>query len=224
MHSNVGKEDIWRGLVNEILSCKRCPLHKYRKKAVPGEGSLDSKIVFIGEAPGQKEDEEGRPFVGSAGKLLTELLESIGMRRGEVFITNVVKCRPPNNREPYDDEVEACKPYTTAILTLIKPKVIVTLGNYAGKFVFELGNMRWYGVSKARGKVYRVKVVDLGEVMVIPTYHPAAALYNPNVRGVLEHDFNLIRDSYSKALAKSGDRGSGMTLLNFMNVGEMNEH
>ncbi len=179
---------------NEIALCRRCELHRSRTKAVPGEGNLYSKIVFLGEAPGKSEDEEGRPFVGAAGKLLTKLIESLGLRREEVFITNVVKCRPPGNREPKVEEISTCSYFTDDIISLINPLLIVTLGNYAGYYIFEMkGGVRWLGVSKMRGKLYRLEILGR-ERALIPTYHPAAALYNPQVLAVLQKDFTLIKN------------------------------
>jgi DNA polymerase len=167
--------------------------------------------LFIGEAPGQREDELGRPFVGAAGKLLTDLLKSIGLRREDVFITNVVKCRPPNNRDPKDDEVDACSAHTIKIIRLISPRVLVTLGNHAGKFVFEtLASQPWKGVKRSRGRIYKLHILE-NEITIIPTYHPAAALYNPRLRDELEKDFDLIGN-----VLKSNNRKKELTLLDFM--------
>jgi DNA polymerase len=116
---------------SEIVGCTKCELHKSRKNAVPGEGPADAKIMFVGEGPGQNEDELGRPFVGAAGRLLTELLESIGLSRSEVFITNIVKCRPPGNRAPRKPEIEACNPYLMSQIRLIKPRIVCALGTPA---------------------------------------------------------------------------------------------
>jgi len=200
---------------NEIALCRRCELHRSRTKAVPGEGNLYSKIVFLGEAPGKSEDEEGRPFVGAAGKLLTKLIESLGLRREEVFITNVVKCRPPGNREPKVEEISTCSYFTDAIISLINPLLIVTLGNYAGYYIFEMkGGVRWLGVSRMRGKLYRFKVLGR-ERALIPTYHPAAALYNPQVLAVLQEDFTLIKNYLQ------GFEGGRRGLLKFLRGGSL---
>ncbi|MCD6428792.1 MAG: uracil-DNA glycosylase [Desulfurococcales archaeon] len=209
---------MWYEIIEEIKECTRCDLHKYRKKAVPGEGSLNSKVLFLGEAPGRREDEEGRPFVGAAGKLLDTLLRNIGLSREEVFITNVVKCRPPNNRDPRDDEIRACSVHTNRILSLINPDIIITLGNHAGKYIFAiLGSKPWYGVSKHRSRVYELALNVLGKkVKVIPTYHPAAALYNPILRRELESDFMLIQ----KVVRSVSEKREGKTLLDFLGGGE----
>ena len=214
-HSSKGS--MWHEIIKEIKECTRCDLHKYRKKAVPGEGSLNSNILFLGEAPGRKEDEEGRPFVGAAGKLLDTLLRNIGLSREEVFITNVVKCRPPSNRDPKEDEIRACSVHTNKILSLISPDVIVTLGNHAGKYIFTiLGSRPWYGVSKHRSRVYELALNVLSKkVRVIPTYHPAAALYNPVLRHELESDFMLIQ----KVIHSVPEKREGRTLLDFLGRG-----
>ncbi len=207
------KESIWLRIVERIRTCDLCPLHKYRRNPVPGEGSLNAEILFLGEAPGRREDEMGRPFVGAAGQLLNKLLENINMKRAEVFITNVVKCRPPNNRDPKDEEIKACSIHTDSIISLVKPRVIVTLGNHAGKYIFEsLGGKKWLGVSKVRGKVYEINLRLGFKVKVIPTYHPAAALYNPQLRETLENDFRLI----VKALNEVRSESRRLTLLDFI--------
>ncbi len=185
--------DVWTELEAEIKNCKRCPLHRNRKNAVPGEGPRDAKIMFIGEAPGATEDEMGRPFVGAAGKLLTLAIESIGLKREDVYITNVVKCRPPENREPLPEEIEACSIYLEKQIKLLQPAIIITLGNVAGKWVFEKSHNKWNGVMKMRGRVYELNLMGY-EVKVIPTIHPAAALYNPRLRSILFTDFTLIKN------------------------------
>jgi len=212
-----GKEVLWSEIVSRISRCSKCELHKYRTNPVPGEGSLYSKMLLIGEAPGKNEDEEGRPFVGAAGKLLTELLEVRGIKRSEVFITNVVKCRPPNNREPYDEEIRACSEYTVSIIRLVSPKILVTLGNHAGKFIFELGGVRWISVSRMRGRSYKMDIVGIKDVLVIPTYHPATALYNPNIRSVLESDFDMIKEYYFMEYGVGSIKRK--TLLDFLEGG-----
>lgn len=175
-------------LVSEILQCTKCPLHKSRTRAVPGEGSLDAQVMFVGEAPGRSEDLEGRPFVGAAGKLLDSLLESIGVSRSSIYITNVVKCRPPDNREPSDEEIRACNPYLRRQISMIKPRVIIALGRIAGKTIYEMAGLKWSNMRAAHGRIVR-GVIEGVEVTIIATYHPAAALYNPGLRGELESDF-----------------------------------
>jgi DNA polymerase len=186
----------WDELENDIKNCTRCILYRYRKNAVPGEGSRSSKVMLIGEAPGATEDEMGRPFVGAAGRLLTLTLESMGIHREEVYITNVVKCRPPQNREPRDEEIESCSIYLESQILLLKPRIIVTLGNIAGKKVFSLASMTWSSVMKMRGKVYRYSLLGL-DVYVVPTIHPAAALYNPSMRLILLNDLKQLKELLS---------------------------
>ncbi len=186
-------------LVLEILNCTKCPLHASRTKAVPGEGPLNADVMFVGEAPGGTEDLEGRPFVGPAGKLLDSLLSSISVDRSQVYITNVVKCRPPGNREPTDDEVKACNPYLRRQISMIRPRVIVALGRIAGKTLYEMAGLRWSSIRGARRRVERVRIDDVNAILVV-TYHPAAALYNPGLREELEGDF---RDVISALIKES---------------------
>jgi uracil-DNA glycosylase len=169
---------------SQIISCVKCELHKSRKNAVPGDGPIDAKIMFVGEGPGQNEDEQGKPFVGAAGKLLTELLESIGLRRSDVFITNIVKCRPPSNRAPRKSEVEACNPYLTAQISLIRPRIVCALGTPA--IVTLLGEE--YSATKAHGRP-----MLKGDVTILPMYHPAAALYDATLKEVLASDFRTLK-------------------------------
>jgi uracil-DNA glycosylase family 4 len=174
----------------EVAVCTKCELHYSRKNAVPGEGPPGAEIVFIGEGPGFHENEQGRPFVGAAGKFLEELLASIGMEREQVFITNVVKCRPPGNRDPRPEEVETCTSnYLDRQLQAINPKVIVTLGRYSmGLF---LPNAK---ISDVHGQTMRVK----GR-LIVPMYHPAAALHQGSLRPVIERDFSNLPELISQA-------------------------
>ncbi len=174
---------------SEIMGCTKCELHKSRTRAVPGEGPYDAKVFFVGEGPGQNEDEQGRPFVGAAGKFLTELLESIGLRRSEVFITNIVKCRPPSNRAPRKVEIEACKPYLEFQIRLINPRIICPLGTPAINTV--MGDE--YSATKVHGKP-----IKKGETIILPLYHPAAALYDNSLRDVLLQDFKILKDLLEK--------------------------
>lgn len=195
-------ENEWVKLENEILNCTKCKLHTSRRRAVPGEGNRFSLVVFIGEAPGEKEDESGRPFVGPAGKLLTELIESIGFKRDDFYITNVVKCRPPSNRDPEDDEIDSCIPYLIKQLQLIRPRLIITLGRHAGKTLFKLAGLKWVSMTTNHGRAYSGKITNL-EVKIIPTYHPASALYNPSMRRTLEEDFkNSIKPAIEEVISR----------------------
>ncbi len=165
-----------------IRNCKKCRLCETAKNAVPGEGNLDAEIVFIGEAPGATEDETGRPFVGRAGRLLDKLLQDISLTRADVWIGNVIKHRPPENRDPLPDEITACMPYLTMQLALIKPKLVVTLGRYAMNYFHKDGK-----ISRDHGHAIRQ-----AQYSVYPLYHPAAALRNPSVARELVTDFRNI--------------------------------
>lgn len=166
-------------LYREIAACERCILSQSRKKAVPGEGPEDAEIMFIGEAPGFHEDQQGRPFVGAAGRFLEELLASIGLKREDVYICNVVKCRPPGNRGPGAEEIEACKPYLDRQIELVKPKMIVTLGRYSMERYFPGAK-----ISRIHGQPRK-----MGGIIYYPVFHPAAALHQPKWRRAVEEDF-----------------------------------
>jgi uracil-DNA glycosylase family 4 len=169
-------------LVEQIAQCTRCGLHRGRTKVVPGEGPESPDILLIGEAPGFHEDQQGRPFVGSAGQFLEELLETIGLTREDVYIANVIKCRPPKNRDPLPEEIEACKPYLDRQIELLKPKVIVTLGRFSMARAFP--NAR---ISRIHGNPRKID-----DVVYYPMYHPAAALHQPSLRRVIVEDMSRI--------------------------------
>jgi DNA polymerase len=175
-------EDSLEKIAAEVRGCPLCKLSRTRKNAVPGEGQLAAKIMFIGEAPGRSEDEKGKPFVGAAGRILDELLKKAGIERSQVFITNTVKCRPPNNRMPDDDEVAACKPYLDRQTALIKPKVICILGKTAYSSLLG-GN----SITANRGKM-----VERSGQKYFLTIHPAAAIYNKSLLSVLEADLKKL--------------------------------
>ncbi len=166
----------------EVRACSACILHRGRANAVPGEGPADAQILFIGEAPGFHEDQQGRPFVGAAGKFLEELLESIGLRREQVYITNVVKCRPPANRDPLEEEIAACSGYLDRQIACIRPRLIVTLGRFSMARFFPDAR-----ISQVHGQPRRV-----GNLVCYPLYHPAAALHQPSLRRLIEEDFSRI--------------------------------
>jgi len=186
------KEVLMRQLTEEVVSCRKCSLWQSRRNPVVGEGNLNSMIMFIGEAPGYHEDIQGRPFVGAAGKLLTELLHSIGLSREDVYITNVLKCRPPNNRDPRPEEIKACSPYLDRQLLIIKPSIVVTLGRHATSYILSRAGLAPRNISSVRGKIFRLNVLGLS-ITLLPTYHPAAALYRPPLRTKLEEDFNKLK-------------------------------
>ena len=171
-----------KSLYSEISACQRCSLGRSRTKSVPGEGPEDAAIMFIGEAPGFHEDQQGRPFVGAAGHFLEELLASINMTRRDVYICNVIKCRPPGNRDPMPNEIQACAEYLQKQIAHIKPRLIVTLGRYSMANYFPQ-----VSISKIHGQAKRV-----GGVLVLPLYHPAAALHQPRYKADIEADFKKI--------------------------------
>ncbi len=169
-------------LAQRINVCTDCPLSKTRTKAVPGHGSANAEIMMIGEGPGFHEDRQGLPFVGPAGRFLDQLITSAGLDRKEVFITNVVKCRPPNNRDPMPGEISACRKHLDRQIELIDPKVVVTLGRYSmARFIAK------QTIGKVRGSPKSVE----GR-LIYPMYHPAAALHNQNLKKIIEEDFNAI--------------------------------
>ncbi len=167
-----------------LFDCQRCPLSAGRTQVVFGTGNPHASIMFVGEAPGFYEDREGEPFVGAAGKLLTELLQSIGLERSDIYIANVIKCRPPNNRDPLPDEIETCKPFLLQQIQLIQPKLVCTLGNFATQTLLE----RKVGITKVRGQVIQLK-----NFVVFPLLHPAAALHQGNLRVPLKEDFQKLK-------------------------------
>jgi DNA polymerase len=185
------KERALAGIAAEIRVCEKCELHRTRTKSVPGEGPADARVMLIGEAPGWNEDQQGRPFVGAAGKFLEELLAKAGMTRSEVFITNVVKSRPPGNRDPLPDEIAACAPFLERQIETIDPEVIVTLGRFS--------MARWFPgerISRIHGQPKRV-----GRRLIVPMYHPAAALHQQSLRATIEEDFGKLPKILAEAEA-----------------------
>jgi uracil-DNA glycosylase family 4 len=181
-------DDSLEKVATEVRGCPLCKLARTRKNAVPGEGQLAAKIMFIGEAPGRSEDEKGRPFVGAAGRILDDLLQKAGIERSQVFITNVVKCRPPNNRVPEEDEAAACRPYLERQIALIRPKVICILGRTA--YASLLGGS---SITTNRGKI-----VERAGQKYFLTYHPAAAIYNKSLLSSLEGDLKKLAREIKK--------------------------
>jgi uracil-DNA glycosylase family 4 len=176
-------------LAAEVATCTRCLLHQGRTKAVPGEGPENADILFIGEAPGFHEDQQGRPFVGAAGKFLDELLVSINLTRRDVFIANVIKCRPPGNRDPLPEEIEACKPFLDRQIEIIQPKLVVTLGRFSMARAFPKAR-----ISRIHGRPRKI-----GGVVYYPMYHPAAALHQPSLRRTIEEDMRHIPELIEQA-------------------------
>lgn len=170
-----------------VAQCQKCPLFEGRTNTVPGDGNTNADILFIGEGPGKNEDLQGLPFVGAAGRVLSEMMESIGLTRQDAYIANVVKCRPPENRDPKPEEAKACFGYLEKQVQLIDPKLIVTLGRHSmDRF---LPNMK---ISEARGKAFRRTIEGLGERVFFPIYHPAAALYRPQLKQDIINDFQKV--------------------------------
>jgi uracil-DNA glycosylase family 4 len=169
---------------DEVVGCVRCPLSAGRTQVVLGNGDPDADLMFVGEAPGYHEDRQGVPFVGQAGKLLDRLLVGIGLSRGRVFVANVLKCRPPGNRDPLPAEIEACEPHLYRQVALIRPRVVATLGNFATKLL----SGRPDGISRVHGHELPIQIGEL-PVVLYPLYHPAAALYTPAMLATLESDF-----------------------------------
>jgi uracil-DNA glycosylase len=186
----LGAKEVIKQIANEVAVCLECDLHYSRKNTVAGEGPADAEIVFIGEGPGFHENEQGRPFVGAAGKFLEDLLRSINLTRSDVFITNIVKCRPPGNRDPLPEEINTCTSlYLERQIQVINPKVVVTLGRYSLERY--LPKVK---ISSVHGQAFKVK----GR-LVVPMYHPAAALHQGSLRPVLERDFARLPELISKS-------------------------
>lgn len=185
-------------IATQVRACTRCELWRTRTNAVPGEGNPCAEVMFVGEGPGYHEDRQGRPFVGAAGQYLNELLIRVGLRREEVYITNVVKCRPPGNRDPLPDEIAACAPYLEEQLAIIQPRIVVTLGRYS--------MARWFPnekISRIHGQARR-----FGSLVVVPMYHPAAALHQPALKELVERDFEKLRSILAQVRAEQGTQQS----------------
>jgi uracil-DNA glycosylase family 4 len=172
-----------------IGDCARCRLHEGRQSVVFGEGNPHASLVFVGEAPGREEDLQGRPFVGQAGELLTRIIEAIDLRREEVYIANIVKCRPPQNRNPQPDEIRTCLPFLRKQLEAIRPKIICALGTFAAQTLLETEER----ISLLRGKFYAYQGARL-----MPTYHPAFLLRNPQFKKDVWEDMKMVREEYKK--------------------------
>ena len=173
-----------------VEECRKCPLWKNRNKPVFGEGPPDAKIMLIGLGPGYHEDREGRPFVGAAGKFLNKLLDSVGLKREEVYITNVVKCYLPENKVT-DEEVKACTPYLDKQIELVDPETIIALGNTAAEYLSKKYRFQFTSMEKMHGQVLRIPTISR-EVKIVLMYHPAAGLRNPPLRSVIEDDWRKL--------------------------------
>ena len=169
----------------QALACHKCPLCETRTTVVFGVGNPEAEVMFIGEAPGRQEDLGAEPFIGAAGKYLNELLALAGIERPDIYIANVLKCRPPSNRDPQVDEIEACAPFLREQVRAIDPDIIVTLGNFATRFILKTDR----GITSLRGRAYTA-----GKFYVLPTFHPAAAIYDNSKRALMESDFRLLNE------------------------------
>ncbi|MGZ4185839.1 MAG: uracil-DNA glycosylase [Solirubrobacteraceae bacterium] len=183
------RRELLKGVYEEARGCTRCPLHQTRTNVVFGAGNADADLMFIGEAPGANEDRMGLPFVGQAGKLLDKLLAEIGLERKEVWICNVLKCRPPDNRDPHPNEIESCREYLLSQVELIGPVVICTLGNFSTKLL----RADTTGISRLHGQV-ETRIIGARAVRLYPLFHPAAALYTPSMLETLRTDFQRLPD------------------------------
>lgn len=191
--TQIDKKALLDKIAEKIRKCQKCPLYKTRINPVPGEGNPNACIMFIGEAPGYHEDRQGRPFVGAAGKLLTEMIEEIlGLRREDVFITNVVKCRPPKNRDPTPEEIKACAPFLDEQIEVIRPNILVCLGRYSSRYILSKLGVRFKSILSIRGKTFTMRIGDR-DILVIPTIHPAAALYKRGWENFLRDDFKKVK-------------------------------
>ncbi len=189
----MAKDELMKKLEERIRSCKKCPLSALRTNAVPGSGSYDAKVMFVGEAPGYWEDQKGLPFVGRAGKVLDELLSEIGLKREDVYITNIVKCRPPNNRDPNEGEIKACSPYLDRQIDMIRPKIIVPLGRHSMSYILRKFGFEAEPISRIHGKTFEARTL-FGKVIIMPMYHPAVALYRPQLKEELRKDFKKLKN------------------------------
>ena len=185
-------------LYERVRQCDLCPLARTRTHAVPGEGPLNAEVMFIGEAPGMNEDRQGRPFVGQAGQFLEELFNAAGLTRSQVYICNVLKCRPPGNRDPLPGEIEACRDYLDEQIEMVDPLIIVTLGRFSMARYFP-GET----ISRIHGKVR-----DDGERFIVPMYHPAAALHQAALRSTIIEDFRILPALLEEARARRTARGA----------------
>lgn len=188
------KKDEMEKIIDLVNNCKKCILHSTRNKPVVGEGSLNARIMFIGEGPGHYEDYEGKPFVGKAGKILDELLDSIGLKKNEIYISNLIKCRPPNNRNPLKNEIQMCSEFLDKQIKIIQPKVIVPLGNFAISYIFKKYNLKFSKISSIHGKIFFVNT-NFGTVKIIPIFHPAATIYKRDIKNILLEDFKIIKEN-----------------------------
>jgi len=180
-------------LREKIASCRRCALHATRTNTVPGEGDVDAKLMFIGEAPGRNEDLQGKPFVGRAGEVFDKLLESIGLTREDIYLCNVLKCRPPENRNPLPDEIKACSGSLDLQIKTIRPRVLCPMGNFAVQYLFERFGIPPAKISAVKGTIIKA-VGQQGDIQIVPLFHPAVATYSPSKIDMLLEDFAVLKN------------------------------
>lgn len=190
----MSKMDKMDQIKNKVLECKKCNLHKTRNNPVFGEGIFNANVMFIGEAPGKNEDKLGRPFVGRAGRIFDEMLGSIELKRENVYISNIIKCRPPKNRNPTKIEINMCSIYIDKQIELINPKVIVPLGRIAISYIFNKFGLPFEKISRIHGRLYSFNN-SLNNFKIIPIYHPASVIYNNKLKFFLLEDFKFIKQN-----------------------------
>jgi DNA polymerase len=189
------KKHLLTSLMNEVFNCRKCPLYKGKKNYVFGEGDTDASLMFVGEAPGYYEDVDGKPFVGKAGKLLTKIIKAMGFERDNVYISNILKCRPPNNRDPLQEEIESCLPYLKRQIELVNPEIICTLGRFAAQTLIGTD----VTISNLRGRIFNYKRRKL-----IPVFHPSFLLRNPKYKKETWEDMQMICRILGKEIEKNG--------------------
>lgn len=190
----MSKKKALERIENIVKKCKGCSLNETCINPVLGEGNLNARIMFIGEAPGKKEDELGRPFVGKAGRIFDEMLDSIKLSRDDVYISNILKCRPPKNRNPLKSEIEKCSKFIDKQIEIINPEIIVPMGNYAIKFIFNKFKLKLEKINRIHGKIFLVNS-SFYRLKIIPIYHPAAVIYNKKIKDIMIADFKVIKQS-----------------------------
>lgn len=191
-----GKDNKLKEIKEEVLKCKKCSLYKNRNHPVIGKGNHNAEIMFIGEAPGAQEDKTGHPFCGRAGDILDELLNSVSIKRPDIYICNILKCRPPSNRDPETKEIESCTPYLERQIKIIKPKIICSLGRYSMQFLMEkfgIGD-KIEQISKIHGSLFEIKIGSQ-KLKFVAFYHPAVVAYNMSMKETLKKDFQILKNN-----------------------------
>ena len=190
MTYTASRDDMLAELSKEIITCKRCPLHLTRNKPLVGEGTTNVNIMMIGEAPGYNEDLQGKAFIGKAGAILDKLLSHINLSREDIYITNILKCHPPQNHNPTTEEINGCVEYLYSQIKIICPKIIVTLGKFASQAIFSKVFLPFSKISEMHGEIFEI-TASYGQVKILPHYHPSAACYNISMFDTLKYDFEI---------------------------------